>query len=156
MRSRQARGRDRLVTIGERVKTGGDANVASYPNYLDWKQRQHSFIELAALGQTSFAVELARPVRASSALVSANFFRTIGVPALHGRLFAAGEDDAGAVPVAIVSRGFAERELGGVERAVGRTIDVRGVSRTIVGVIADEQALPSGGELWLPVPRDLR
>ena len=144
-----------LYTISERVKAAGDANVASYPDYLDWRKNQRSFIELAAMGQTSFAIPLASPVRASSALVSANFFRALGVAPVRGRLFADGEDDIGAPPVAIVSRGFAERQLGGVVAAVGKSIDVRGIARTIVGVVPDEQVLPSNCELWLPVPRDL-
>jgi predicted permease len=144
-----------LYTIGERVEGAVDVNVASYPDYLDWRKSQHSFLELATMGQTSFAIPLATPVRASSALVSANFFRTLGVAPIRGRLFADGEDEVGAAPVAIVSRGFAERQLGGVAAAVGKSIDVRGISRTIVGVVPDEQVLPSNGELWLPVPRDL-
>lgn len=146
---------DRLYTIGEHTTGAEDAHVASYENYLDWRARQHSFVELAALGPTSLPVRLQHPVRASSGLVSANFFRTLGVTPVRGRLFAQGEDQPGAAPVAIVSRGFAERELGGVDRAIGQVIEVRGIPRTIVGVVPDERVLPSGGELWLPFPRDL-
>ena len=146
---------DRLYTVGEHVTSAGDAHVASYEDYVDWRVRQHSFVELAALGPTSLPVRLKQPVRANSGLVSANFFRTLGVTPIRGRLFAEGEDQPGAAPVAIVSRGFAERELGGVDGVIGTTVEVRGIARTVVGVVPDERVLPSGGELWLPFPRDL-
>lgn len=146
---------DRLYVASVEQQSGRDAGVASYPDYLDWRARQHSFESLAAMGQVDFVVPLRQPVRVTGALVTANFFQTLGVTAERGRLFAAGEDAEGAEPVAIVSQGFAERELGGVDRAIGRSIDVHDVSRKIVGVVPDGVALPTYGDLWLPVPRDL-
>jgi len=127
----------------------------SYADYLDWRTRQHSFSELAAFGQTAFPVVLSRPARANAAIVSANFFRALGVGPEHGRLFADGEDRLDAPPVAIVSHGFAEREMSGADRVVGSTISVRGIPRTIVGVVPDGRSIPTGGELWLPLPLDI-
>ncbi|HVX38369.1 MAG TPA: ABC transporter permease [Gemmatimonadaceae bacterium] len=146
---------DRLYVASVREHSGRDAGSASYPDFLDWSARQHSFESLAALAYVDFVIPLRNPTRAAGALVSANYFQTLGVTALRGRLFAAGEDADGASPVAIVSRGFAERELGGVDRAVGASIDIHDVSRKIVGVVPDGLALPATGEVWLPVPRDL-
>ncbi len=146
---------DRLFLVATTRDPGRDADVSSYPDYLDWRARQHSFSELAAFGQTSFSVVLARPVRASGAVVTANFFRALGVVPERGRLFADGEDQMEGPAIAIVSHGFAEREMGGVDRAVGSTVSIRGIPRTVVGVIPDGRAIPVGGELWTPLPRDM-
>jgi predicted permease len=146
---------DRLYLVATTRDRARDADVSSYPDYLDWRARQHSFTELAAFGQTSFSVVLTRPVRASGAVVTANFFRTLGVVPERGRLFAAGEDQMDGPAIAIVSHGFAEREMGGVDRAVGSTVSIRGIPRTVVGVIPDGRAIPVGGEVWTPLPRDM-
>ncbi len=146
---------DRLFLVATTRDRARDADVSSYPDYLDWRTRQHSFTELAAFGQTSFSVVLARPVRAIGAVVTANFFRALGVVPERGRLFADGEDQIEGPAIAIVSHGFAEREMGGVDRAVGSTVSIRGIPRTVVGVIPDGRAIPIGGELWTPLPRDL-
>ncbi len=141
-----------VATTRDRAK---DADVSSYPDYLDWRAHQHSFAELAAFGQTSFAVVLSHPIRASGAVVSPNFFRALGVVPERGRLFADGEDQPDGPTIAIVSHGFAERELGGIDHAVGSTVSIRGIPRTVVGVVPDSRAIPVGGELWTPIPRDL-
>ena len=146
---------DRLFLVATTRDPGRDADVSSYPDYLDWRARQHSFSELAAFGQTSFSVVLARPVRASGAVVTANFFRALGVVPERGRLFADGEDQMEGPAIAVVSHGFAEREMGGVDRAVGSAVSIRGIPRTVVGVIPDGRAIPVGGELWTPLPRDM-
>jgi predicted permease len=146
---------DRLYLVATTRAHGRDADVTSYADYLDWRTRQHSFSEIAAFGQTSFSVALARPVRASGAIVTANFFRTFGVVPERGRLFVDGEDQPGGPAIAIVSHGFAEREMGGVDRAVGSTISIRDIPRTVVGVVPNGRAIPTGGDIWIPLPRDL-
>jgi predicted permease len=146
---------DRLYLVATTRDRARDADVTSYPDYLDWRARQHSFTELATFGQTSFPVVLSRPVRASAAIVSANFFRALGVLPERGRLFTDDEDQGDGAPVAIVSHGFAEREMGGVDRALGSTISVHGIPRSVVGIVPDGRSIPTGGDLWLPLPRDL-
>jgi predicted permease len=79
------------------------------------------------------------PVAARRTLVSPRYFGIFGLRPLEGRIFAAG-DGPGSPPVAVVSRGFAERAFPG-ESAVGRQI--REPARagapwvTIVGVVPD-------------------
>ncbi len=146
---------DQLFMVGTTRDRSRDADVTSYADYLDWRARQHAFAELAAFGQTSFPVVLSRPIRANAAIVSANFFRALGVLPEHGRLFTDDEDEGDGAPVAIVSHGFAEREMGGVDRALGGTISVHGIPRTVVGIVPDGHSIPTGRDLWLPLPRDL-
>jgi predicted permease len=69
--------------------------------------------------------------------IAPDYFRTLDIPFLAGRDFAAHDDEQGQ-PVAIVNRTFADRFFGGPSPAIGRRIRVAGGDwRTVVGVAAD-------------------
>jgi putative ABC transport system permease protein len=82
--------------------------------------------------------EAGEPVQASYRAVTPGYFQTLGVPLVDGRLF--GERDlAGAPPVAIVNRTFAQRHWPGGD-AVGRDVWLTYKDdgpRRIVGVTGD-------------------
>jgi putative ABC transport system permease protein len=141
---------DRLVVISTAEKEHG-ASVSSYLDFLDWSASQHSFTDIAALGQTDFVMLRGEASRIPSALVSANFFRTFGVSPDYGRSFADADDQLGAPAVAIVSSSFARREFGEPARALGQSIVLNGEARNIVGIIRDEWRYPSRIEVWLPI-----
>src|SRR5262245_54761591 len=68
-------------------------------------------------------------------VVSANYFEVLGVRASRGRTFAAGEDAApGANRLVVLGDAFWRREFGADASAIGRTLKVRGLDYTIVGV----------------------
>ena len=81
--------------------------------------------------------------------VSADYFKTMRIPMLHGRDFNAADrlDGAG---VAIVSRLFADRFWPG-ENPIGRGIR-RGVQRRLLTVIGVVEDVRDGGLLQLPAP----
>lgn len=147
---------DRLVQIGsarDKVRRAG-MTVSSLPDVADWRTRQRSFTELAAVWQIALTVASGEPFRVSGAAVTANLFQTLGVTPEVGRVFRDGEDLPGAEPVAVVTRRFAERRLGGTESIVGRRIRMGGARRTIVGVIPDRWAYPATVDVWIPLGRD--
>jgi predicted permease len=92
--------------------------------------------------------------RVAGSLVSANYFRTLGVHPALGRFFANSDDDEATVQrVAVIGYGFWKRQYAASNDAIGRTIDV-GVQRyTIIGVA------PQGFtgtemrdvDVWLPI-----
>ncbi len=79
------------------------------------------------------------PFRASLRVVSDDYFRTLGVPLLQGRSFAAA-DREGAIPVAIVNRAMARRFWPGVD-PVNKRFALASQRRerwwTVVGVVGD-------------------
>jgi macrolide transport system ATP-binding/permease protein len=90
----------------------------------------------------------ATPDQALSNTVTPDYFRTMGIPFEKGRDFAA-LDDAAAPPQAIVNGEFVRRYLAGLE-AVGRRLETRETSYTIVGVV--RTSLYDGfGESPLPI-----
>ncbi len=69
-------------------------------------------------------------------VVTADFFRTLGIAVREGRVFTAA-DDARAQPVAIVNETFARQYLG-AGSAIGRVVTFGGTRRhVVVGVVAD-------------------
>ncbi|HEU5401398.1 MAG TPA: ABC transporter permease [Terriglobales bacterium] len=66
--------------------------------------------------------------------VSGGFFDLMGIKAAAGRLIEPTDDTLSAAPVAVLSYGFWQNAFGGSREAIGRVIEVRGLSLTIVGV----------------------
>jgi putative ABC transport system permease protein len=143
----------RLVSVAER-RPNGATNVASYPNFLDW--RKDGALESLALGRTlSYNVGGAEgPERIAGALVSADYFKVLGLAPAAGRYFLQGEDTPGKDEVAIIGHGLWQRRFGGDPDVVGRTLTVDGRALTIVGVASAGFQYPEETELWTPISRD--
>ena len=68
-------------------------------------------------------------------MVSASFFRLLGVQPMLGRTFLAGDDQLGAVPVALIGENFWRRKFAASPTAIGQTLTLSGSSYVVVGVI---------------------
>ena len=128
---------DRLVFATE-IQVNEKSRIISnsWPDYLDWKARAHSFDVLASSGeepQTLTGVDQARRIRARR--VTGNFFRAIGVAPLLGRDFTDDDDRPNAAPVVIVTDGFWKSALGGDPSAVGRSLTLNQIAYTVAGVM---------------------
>jgi predicted permease len=92
---------------------------------------------------------------AMGVLVSGNYFSMLGVNALKGRTLMPADDDViGAHPVAVVSYGFWQENLGGDPGIVGQTIRFRDYPFTIVGVAPPTFLGDITGDhqdIWFPV-----
>lgn len=143
---------DRLVSITtEHVGAASTAHVSSYLDYRDWRAGQHSFDDMGVLGQTNFVMLHGDPRRIAAALVSSSFFPTLGVTAELGRVISDVDDQVGAPPVMVISEAFARQEFGEPARALGQSVIVNDMARTIVGIIPDQWRYPSRNEVWLPI-----
>jgi len=128
---------------------------ASYPDFLDWRARSHSFEDMAAFaGQQLTLAGLDEPERINTEFVSAPYFSLLGVQPAFGRTFAADEDDvAKPAPVVVVSDGLWRRRFGGDPQLVGRTLTLCCAARsyTVVGVMPPGfKGLSDAAELWVP------
>ena len=76
---------DRLVYANE-VNLKGDRISVSWPNFLDWRARAHSFEALASSrDQPMIMTGGERPRRILGRRVTANFFAVVGVAPARGR-----------------------------------------------------------------------
>ncbi|HEY2906792.1 MAG TPA: ABC transporter permease [Vicinamibacterales bacterium] len=110
-------------------------------------------LDIHGLPVRSFTVDgrprtSAAPDQALSNTVTPAYFKTMGIPFEKGRDFAA-LDDAAAQPQAVVNGEFVRRYLAGLE-PVGRRLETRGTSYTIVGVVRTS-LYDAFGESPLPI-----
>jgi predicted permease len=144
----------------------GQLLVFSYPRFQRLQEALGSRGTLAAMTRST-RVTLRTPQRpqmetAQAQLVSGDYFSVLGASIVDGRSLTA--DDARAdrhSPVAIVSATFANRRLGGVEKAVGQALIVNDLRVSVIGVAAPGFGgawTDSVADLWLPLSlqQDLR
>ena len=109
----------------------------SYPMYKDL--RDHNTILAGLAAKFSAPVSVAfrgQTERASSDLVSGNFFDVLGVRATIGRIFAADDTPgAGANPVVMLGYGFWKRRFGGDTGLLNQSLLVNNQPMTVVGIV---------------------
>jgi putative ABC transport system permease protein len=148
---------DRLVqVIPETRKLQG---TASPPDFADWRAQSHSFTEMTAVNEGSWALSGEGPAeQLSGAAVTPGFFRVMGVSPAQGRGFTAEEAAPGRNDAVVISEALWRTRFGGQPDLVGRTIRLDGVSRTVTGIMPAGFDFPGGSDLWLPLgfsPEDL-
>jgi predicted permease len=100
------------------------------------RAEQQGFSNAFAFSGSAFNLTAGGEARYAQGLwVSGDFFTTLGVPALAGRVLAPADDRRGcAAPPAVISYGFWQREYAGSPAAIGRSLMLDGHSFDIVGV----------------------
>jgi putative ABC transport system permease protein len=144
---------DRIVMVWEKAPgQGGERNSVSVANYLDWREQNNSFVNLAIFMYWSANLSGSdTPERVRGYQVSPNLLDALGVKVALGRNFLPDEDQPGKDNVVILTHGLWQRSFGGDPNVVGRTANVNGVARTIIGVMPPEVNFPVGVELLAPM-----
>jgi putative ABC transport system permease protein len=147
---------DRLIlALDTSPQRGFPRYSSSPPNYRDWREQNHSFSTLDAYDfERCNLTGAAQPVAVPGGVVTANFFRTLGVEPLLGRFFRAEDDRPGAEPVTVVSYGLWHSAFGADPGIVGRRLQINGRHRTVIGVAPRGLAFPRQAALWLPLALD--
>ncbi len=101
-----------------------------------------------------YASDLGKPERLWGHIATPNYFETLGVRALAGRVFGAEEETPGAGRVAVISERVWRRSFGLSASVIGRTIRINGQSVQVIGVAADGFAgaspMLSAADIWIP------
>lgn len=123
----------------------------SPPEYRELQERARSFESIGAWRTNRVNIAGAEnPVRVTAALVTSEFFTTLGVSPILGRPFSH-EEDMEDADVVVISHGLWERAFGGDPSAVGGTAEVNGRAATIVGVMPEGFDIEDAGvEVWAP------
>ncbi|MFY9549708.1 MAG: ABC transporter permease, partial [Thermoanaerobaculia bacterium] len=151
---------ERIVQVWETAERQGQRRAEipfAPPVFRDWRDQNRSMEALAAYTDWTFNVSGGEtPERLRAALVSADFFRLLGVRPLIGRTFAAGEDVAGKDALAVIASNLWTRRFGRDPRAVGSAITLDGTAFTIIGVVPAGLPLydlDPGTEVFVPTSR---
>jgi putative ABC transport system permease protein len=90
------------------------------------------------------------PQRVRTGVVSARFFRVLGVEPILGRTFRDGEDALGAEPLLVLSHSYWQQKLGGDPNVVGRTFEMNDRVHTVVGVLPPLPGYPDENDVYMP------
>ena len=116
------------------VKPGIPSSL-SYPDFFDWRSRQHSFDAIASHHHESHTLTgSGTPQELSSETVSADFFRVLGVNPMLGRGFISDDEKKG-TRVVVLSHELWQSTFGGDRSIVGRNITLDQNSYTVVGIM---------------------
>jgi hypothetical protein len=153
---------DRLVMVWERdIKDPNDQNVANPANYMDWKEQNKVFTDIAAFSDTfgHLTGGIGEPEEVIIQYATPNYFSVLGSQAFLGRTFVSGDEKAGE-QVIVLSYGLWQRRFGSDRQVIGKIITVSGDKSKIIGVMpADFQLfikkkswVGKRAELWAPYP----
>jgi predicted permease len=120
-------------------------------DYFDLKARQHSFSEFGLVTNNRYDLTgVDEPEQVAGAAVTAGFFAALGTSAVAGRTILSEEDAPNSTPVVVLSESLWKSRFSGDRAAIGRSVLLNGVSRTIVGVMPDSFHLPrTETALWV-------
>jgi putative ABC transport system permease protein len=144
---------DRMVRVRQPVAYGNIADAAFSPTELnDYRTQTRLFESLVEFHSMSFnMIGRGEPHRVQTAVVSASFFAALGVHPLLGRTFRAGEDEAGAAPVLILSHEFWRTRLGGDSSIIGQSVEMTDRLHTVIGVLPPLPQFPNQNDVFMPV-----
>jgi putative ABC transport system permease protein len=148
---------DRLTIVWEDATFAGfPLNTPAPANFIDWKNQNRSFEDMAAVASSSFNLTGdGEPERLAAHSVTANFFPVLGVQPLLGRSFTNEEDQPSANKVALLSYQLWQSRYGAIHDIVNRTILLNGDKYTVIGVMPSSfQFLEKEVRLWVPLALD--
>ena len=146
---------DRLVILTETDQNQPQISV-SWPDYVDWKRDQTAFDALGASRRESYnmsGLEGRAPEQVSGALVTASFFKVIGLSPQVGRVFTEEEDRVGGPAVCLISDKLWYRIFNRDPNILGKSVNFGNQPYTVVGVMPPQMFSPRTVEVWFPLTR---
>jgi predicted permease len=144
-----------LVDVFTNSSDGDEYATTSYPDLLDLKAQNSVFTDMTAYTPMLAPLNMGDRARlVMGQLVTANHFDFFGIRPALGRAFQAADDAEGAPRVAVISHRMWMRDFAGDPSVVGRTLQIRGLPFTIIGVAPRSftGVIPMlAPELWLHV-----
>src|SRR6266478_12417 len=148
------KGADRLVVIhiqDLKQHTESDRESFTIPEFLEYREQNHVFEDLAGAYNTDILFEDGQSTRKFwAAYVTENTFAFYGVPPLMGRGITPEDAKPGAAPVFVMNYKLWVDEFDADTKILGKSFLVEGRRRTLVGIMPPRFQL-SDGRLWFPL-----
>lgn len=148
---------DRVVMVwDENINFAG--REVSYGSFLESTERGRSFVATAVMRSWQPTMTgPAEPERLDGQMVSASYFRVLGVPPALGRDFEAIDDRVNGPQVVMLSHGLWQRRFAADLSIIGRPITLDGDSYTVIGVMPRdfEDVLLPAADAWTPLQYDM-
>jgi len=137
---------------------GLDNFGGSPPDFRALRERNQSFTSLSGFYSSNFNLTgTDNPERLEGQVVSAEFFRTLGVKPMLGRDFLPKEEKWGLHHVVVLSHEFWRTHLNADPQIEGRALRLDGEAYTVIGVLPASFSWRSPRQLWVPMawkPKD--
>jgi putative ABC transport system permease protein len=149
---------DRLVAV-ESMWTEGTPvpNPLSYPDFFDFRGRNHVFEHLVTWRDTELALTgVGEPVQLDGEMVTWDLFPALGTQPDLGRGFLPSEEAAG-TRVVVLSHTLWQRQFGSDRGIVGRTITLERKPYTVIGVAPASLVFPANKpstQFWTTIAAD--
>lgn len=145
---------DRLVVVYGTQPTCSTC-PASYPKYIDWKNRNHVFSAIGGSSPVSFVVTgNGEPTKLTGIRTTASLGDVFGVKPLLGRWYTEQEDQFGGPKVAVLSHGFWTTRFSAAPGVMGRKIVLDDEPYEVIGVMPPSFT-HRGGNIYVPLQRKL-
>ena len=146
---------DRLTAIWGADRA--EATHLSLREVYTYPRESQSFVDIAGYQEYDASFTGGQEpelIRGGSA--TPNLFEVTRTPAMLGRTFTPADTAGGTSGVIVISHGLWQRRFGGAAEVIGRSIQVNGRARTIIGVMPASFRLPNDyaslrpTEAWVP------
>lgn len=147
----------RLTMIWELPPHSSHHNVVQTQNFLDWRARNRSFEDIAAMFQFPFNLEgSGEPVQLPGLRVTAGFFEILGARPLLGRVISRADDVPDTAWVVVLSYELWQRRFGGRRDIIGEKIAGPGNPFEVIGVMPPVFGVPSFPHVDVYIPMRIR
>ena len=142
---------DRFVRLVMHSEAEDNVEV-DLDRYHAIRDTSKAFVHLGAVGGAEFALEnpdgTVEPI--SAGLMTPRSFQFLPAVPMLGRVLTAADGEPGAEPVVVLRESVWRRRFGASPAILGQSIQLSGLTRTVVGVLPDTFRFPTG-EIWVPL-----
>jgi putative ABC transport system permease protein len=145
---------DQLVALYEHLGQS-EYNAVAGGAFAEWQKQNHSFSDMALLGETDFNLSGANgqlPERVHGVTCSWTLLPTLGVQPALGRNFTAADDQHSANATVLMSWSLWKRRFGSNPAILNHPIHLDGLTYTVIGILPPSFAYPDAtAQLWTPI-----
>jgi putative ABC transport system permease protein len=135
---------DRLVYLRHSMDgPGGESISFSVPEVSDFRNGASSLGSIAEFSPWTLTMQTNDgAVRLAGGLVTGNYFETMGLSPVLGRLTRPSDDGSGVPPVMVLTYDYWMNKFGGDSSIVGKQVRLDGKSVTVIGVVQPAPFFP--------------
>jgi putative ABC transport system permease protein len=145
---------DRLAMIWTTNQPRGvQQDDVSLDDYLDWRNRNQVFEQIAAFGPWGFNITgEGEPEKITSVVVTPNLFQTLGVNPALGRDFSPEDATPEGANVVMISDRLWQRRYGQNPDLIGQALKLDGKSYMVIGIMPAQFRFPNSEvDMWAPL-----
>ena len=142
---------NQLVILRQHGARGGITDMPfSVSDINDYRQRNRSLSAVVEYHAMTFTLlGGTEPHRVRTGVVSNGFFQFLGVQPILGRAFAPDDEQAGAVPVLILSYEFWKNQERGDPNIIGRKYQMNDRAHLVIGVLPPIPQYPNENDVYM-------